>query len=240
MKVLLVITSHDTLGNSGKKSGYWLEEVAAPYYRFRDAGAELVLASPKGGEPPLDPRSAEESYQTADTRRFVQDAAAQAQLAATQRLATVRPQDFDAVFYPGGHGPLWDLAEDRHSIQLIEDCLAAGTPVALVCHAPGALRHVKQPDGSPLVRGRHITGFSNAEEVSVDESLPKLIPFSLEDVLKAEGAHYSKAENWAPYVVTDGLLLTGQNPASAGPAAKELMALVRQLSAAAPVAQAGE
>ena len=231
MKVLMVITSHDTLGNSGKKSGYWFEEVAAPYYKFKDAGVELVLASPKGGEPPLDPRSAEESYQTADTRRFDQDAAAQAQMAATQRLDAVKQADFDAVFYPGGHGPLFDLAEDPHSIKLIEDFLAAGKPVALVCHAPGALRDVKNPDGSPLVRGKNLTGFSNSEEVSVDVDLPQIIPFSLEDVLKAEGASYSKAENWAPYVVTDGLLMTGQNPASAAPAAVELMALVKTLAA---------
>ena len=231
MKVLMVITSHDMLGNSGKKSGYWFEEVAAPYYKFKDAGVELVLASPKGGEPPLDPRSAEESYQTADTRRFDQDAAAQAQMAATQRLDAVKQADFDAVFYPGGHGPLFDLAEDPHSIKLIEDFLAAGKPVALVCHAPGALRDVKNPDGSPLVRGKNLTGFSNSEEVSVDVDLPQIIPFSLEDVLKAEGASYSKAENWAPYVVTDGLLMTGQNPASAAPAAVELMALVKTLAA---------
>lgn len=231
MKVLLVITSHDTLGSSGKKSGYWFEEVAAPYYKFKDAGVELVLASPKGGEPPLDPRSTEESYQTAETRRFDQDAAAKAQIAATLRLDAVKQQDFDAVFYPGGHGPLWDLTEDKHSIKLIEDFLAADKPVALVCHAPGALRDVKKPDGSPLVQGLNITGFSNSEEVSVDERLPKIIPFSLEDVLKAQGAAYSKAENWAPYVVTDGLLMTGQNPASAGPAAEELMALVKTLSA---------
>lgn len=236
MKVLMVITSHDTLGNSGKKSGYWYEEVAAPYYKFKDAGVELVLASPKGGEPPLDPRSAEESYQTADTRRFAQDAAAQAQMAATLRLATVRPDDFDAMFYPGGHGPLFDLAEDPHSIKLIEDFLAASKPVALVCHAPGALRNVKNPNGSLLVRGRRLTGFSNSEEVSVDVNLPQIIPFSLEDVLKAQGAAYSKAENWAPYVVTDGLL-TGQNPASAAPAAVELMALVKTLSAAVPVSE---
>ena len=231
MKVLMVITSHDTLGNTGKKSGYWYEEVAAPYYKFKDAGVELVLASPKGGEPPLDPRSAEESYRTADTRRFEQDAAAQAQIAATLHLAAIRPEDFDAVFYPGGHGPLWDLAEDPHSIKLIEDFLATNKPVALVCHAPGALRDVKKPDGSPLVQGRRLTGFSNSEEVSVDVNLPKIIPFSLEDALKGEGALYSKAENWAPYVVTDGLLLTGQNPASAGPAAVELMALVKTLGA---------
>lgn len=231
MKVLMVITSHDTLGSSGKKSGYWFEEVAAPYYKFKDAGVELVLASPKGGEPPLDPRSTEESYQTAETRRFDQDAAAKAQIAATLRLDAVKQQDFDAVFYPGGHGPLWDLTEDKHSIKLIEDFLAADKPVALVCHAPGALRDVKKPDGSPLVQGLNITGFSNSEEVSVDERLPKIIPFSLEDVLKAQGAAYSKAENWAPYVVTDGLLMTGQNPASAGPAAEELMALVKTLSA---------
>lgn len=231
MKVLMVITSHDTLGNSGKKSGYWYEEVAAPYYKFKDAGVELVLASPKGGEPPLDPRSAEESYQTDDTRRFDADAAAKAQIAATLRLDAVKQQDFDAVFYPGGHGPLWDLTEDRDSIKLIEDFLAANKPVALVCHAPGALRDVKKPDGSPLVQGLTITGFSNSEEVSVDESLPKIIPFSLEDVLKAQGASYSKGKDWAPYVVTDGLLMTGQNPASAGPAATELMALVKKFSA---------
>lgn len=235
----MVITSHDTLGNSGKKSGYWYEEVAAPYYKFKDAGVELVLASPQGGEPPLDPRSTEESYQTADTRRFDADAAAQAQIAATRRLTTVSPDDFDAVFYPGGHGPLWDLAEDQHSIKLIEDFLAAGKPVALVCHAPGALRAARKPDGSPLVQNLRITGFSNSEEVSVDANLPHIIPFSLEDVLKAQGARYSKAENWVPYVVTDGLLLTGQNPASAGPAAEELMALVRKISAAPPVAEAG-
>ena len=237
MNVLMVITSHDTLGNSGKKSGYWFEEVAAPYYKFKDAGVELVLASPKGGEPPLDPRSAEESYQTADTRRFDQDAAAQAQMAATRRLDAVKQADFDAVFYPGGHGPLFDLAEDPHSIKLIEDFLAAGKPVALVCHAPGALRDVKNPDGSPLVQGRRLTGFSNSEEVSVDANLPQVIPFSLEDVLKAQGASYSKAENWAPYVVTDGLLLTGQNPDSAAPAAVELMALMRTISAAVPVSK---
>ena len=231
MKVLMVITSHDTLGNTGKKSGYWYEEVAAPYYKFKDAGVELVLASPKGGEPPLDPRSAEASYQTADTRRFDRDAAAKAEIAATLRLDAVKPEDFDAVFYPGGHGPLWDLAEDQHSIKLIEDFLAANKPVALVCHAPGALRAAKKPDGSPLVQGRRLTGFSNSEEVSVDVNLPQIIPFSLEDVLKGEGALYSKAENWAPYVVTDGLLMTGQNPASAGPAAVELMALVKTLAA---------
>ena len=231
MKVLTVITSHDTLGDSGKKSGYWYEEVAAPYYKFTDAGVELVLASPKGGEPPLDPRSTEESYQTADTRRFDQDAGAKAQIAATLRLDAVKASDFDAVFYPGGHGPLWDLTEDRHSIKLIEDTLAAGKPVALVCHAPGVLRDAKKPDGSPLVQGRRITGFSNSEEVNVDANLPQILPYSLEDALTAEGALYTKAENWAPYVVTDGLLMTGQNPASAAPAAVELIALVKSLAA---------
>lgn len=228
MKVLIVLTSHAQLGNSGKKTGYWLEELAAPYYTFRDAGADLVLASPQGGQPPLDPRSTEPSYLTADTHRFAADAAAQAQLAATVRLDTVKQEDFDGVFYPGGHGPLFDLAEDPHSIKLMEDFLAADKPVALVCHAPGALRNVKNPDGSPLVKGKRFTGFSNTEEVAIDPALPGIIPFLLEDELRAKGGLYSKVANWLPYVVTDGRLITGQNPASAGPTAEALIKLLEK------------
>ncbi len=228
MKILMVITSHDQLGDTGEKTGYWLEEVAAAYNRFKDAGVELVLASPKGGAPPCDPMSGEPSYLTADTRRFAADAAAQAQLAATMRLDSVQPEDFAAVFYPGGHGPLFDLAEDPHSIQLIEAFLAAGKPVAFVCHAPGALRHVRKSDGSPLVAGKQFTGFSNTEEAAVKRV--EAVPFLLEDDLQARGGIYSRAADWAPHLVTDGLLLTGQNPASSGPAAEALLRLLAAVS----------
>lgn len=221
MKVLMVLTSHDTLGNTGRKTGFWLEELAAPYYAFKDAGAEIVLASPKGGQPPLDPKSNEPAFQTDDTRRFEADAQATAQLAATVRLGSVNQADFDTVFYPGGHGPLWDLAEDAQSIALIEAFLAAGKPAALVCHAPGVLRHVKTPEGRPLVEGKRVTGFSNSEEAGVE--LTDVVPFLVEDVLKAQGGAYSKGEDWAPYVVSDGLLITGQNPASSASAAQRLL-----------------
>ena len=221
MKVLMVLTSHDQLGNTGRKTGFWLEELAAPYYAFKDAGAEIVLASPKGGHPPLDPKSNEPAFQTDDTRRFEADAQATAQLAATVRLDSVNQAGFDAVFYPGGHGPLWDLAEDKHSIALIESFLAANKPVALVCHAPGVLRHVKQADGRPLVAGKKVTGFTNTEEAAVE--LTEVVPFLVEDELKAKGAHFSRGDDWAPYVVVDGLLITGQNPASSAPAAQQLL-----------------
>jgi putative intracellular protease/amidase len=221
MKVLMVLTSHDKLGNTGRKTGFWLEELAAPYYAFKDAGAEIVLASPKGGQPPLDPKSNEPANQTDLTRRFEADAQAMAQLAVTVRLDSVSQTDFDTVFYPGGHGPLWDLAEDRHSIELIQAFVAAGKPVALVCHAPGALRHVMTPDGKPLVAGKKVTGFTNSEEEAA--GLTKVVPFLVEDELKAKGGIYSKTGDWAPYVVSDGLLLTGQNPASSGPAAALLL-----------------
>jgi putative intracellular protease/amidase len=221
MKVLMVLTSHDQLGNTGRKTGFWLEELAAPYYAFKDAGAEIVLASPQGGQPPLDPKSNEPASQTDDTRRFHADAQATAQLAATVRLDSVRQTDFDAVFYPGGHGPLWDLAEDKHSAALIESFLAAGKPVALVCHAPGALRHVKTPQGRPLVEGKRVTGFSNAEEAAV--ALTDVVPFLVEDELEAKGGLYSKGPDWAPHVVSDGLLITGQNPASSAPTAERLL-----------------
>ena len=228
MKILMVITSHDTLGNTGRKTGFWLEELAAPYYVFKDAGAEVVLASPKGGQPPLDPKSNEPNFRTELTHRFEADAAAKAQLASTVRLDGVKSADFDTVFYPGGHGPMWDIAEDRHSIALIESFLAAGKPVALVCHAPGALRHVKRPDGKPLVLGKKVTGFTNTEEEAV--GLTKVVPFLVEDELKAKGGIFSKAADWAVYVVTDGLLITGQNPASSGPAAKVLLEALKKTS----------
>lgn len=224
MKILVVLTSHDQLGDTGKKTGFWLEEFAAPYYVFKDAGAELTLASPKGGHPPLDPKSDEPDAQTAATERFRQDAAAQAELASTRVLAEVNEDDYDAVFYPGGHGPLWDLAEDRHSIALIEAFANAGKPVAAVCHAPGVLRHVKNGDGKPLVEGRHVTGFSNSEEDAV--GLTQVVPFLVQDMLKAAGGRYSKADDWLSHVEVDRLLITGQNPASSEAVASALLKLL--------------
>ena len=208
----MVLTSHDQLGDTGKKTGFWLEEFAAPYYVFKDAGAQITLASPKGGQPPLDPKSDDPGAQTDATRRFKADADAQKVLANTVALASVRAEDFDAVFYPGGHGPLWDLAEDAQSIALIEKTFAAGKPLALVCHAPGVLRHAKAPNGKPLVDGKKVTGFTNTEEEAVQ--LTKVVPFLVEDMLQANGGQYSKGADWAPYVLTDGNLITGQNPAS--------------------------
>lgn len=221
MKILMVLTSHDQLGNTGRKTGFWLEELAAPYYAFKDAGAEIVLASPKGGQPPLDPKSNEPDFQTELTHRFEADAAAKAQLAATVRLDSVSQADFDTVFYPGGHGPMWDLAEDKHSIALIESFIVAGKPVALVCHAPGVLRHVVTSDGKPLVQGKKVTGFTNTEEAAV--GLTQVVPFLVEDELKAKGGLYSRGDDWAPYVVEDGLLITGQNPASSAAGAAALL-----------------
>ena len=220
-KVLMVLTSHDQLGDTGKKTGFWLEELAAPYYVFKDAGADITLASPLGGQPPLDPKSNEPDAQTEHTHRFEADAAAQAQLAATLRLDSVKQEDFDTVFYPGGHGPLWDLAEDKASIALIEAFIGAGKPVALVCHAPGALRHVKSAAGQPLVEGKKVTGFTNTEEAAV--GLTDIVPFLVEDELKAKGGVYSKGPDWGSYVLTDGLLITGQNPASSAAAASTLL-----------------
>jgi putative intracellular protease/amidase len=224
MKVLIVLTSHDQLGSTGKKTGFWLEELAAPYYTFKDAGAEIVLASPKGGQPPLDPKSNEPDFKTDATRRFEADVDANAQLANTVRLDSVSQADFDTVFYPGGHGPLWDLAEDRHSVALIEAFIAAGKPVALVCHAPGVLRDVKTAEGTPLVQGRKVTGFTNTEEAGV--GLTEVVPFLVEDMLKAAGGHYSKGPDWGSYVVTDGVLITGQNPASSAETAAVLLRTV--------------
>lgn len=212
MKILMVLTSHDQLGNTGNKTGFWLEEFAAPYYIFKDAGANIALVSPKGGQPPLDPKSDDPDAQTESTRRFREDREAQQALANTGRLADVNAGDFDAVFYPGGHGPLWDLAEDRDSIALIESFVGADKPVAFVCHAPGVLRHVKNAKGEALVRGKKVTGFSNSEEEAV--GLTEVVPFLVEDMLQQNGGHYSKGEDWASHVITDGLLITGQNPAS--------------------------
>ena len=221
MKILMVLTSHDKLGDTGHKTGFWLEELAAPYYVFKDAGADIVLASPLGGNPPLDPKSNEPDFQTEQTHRFEADADAMAQLATTVRLESVSQADFDAVFYPGGHGPLWDLAEDRHSIALIESFFAAGKNIAFVCHAPGVLRHVKTPEGRPLVADRQVTGFTNTEEEAV--GLTRVVPFLVEDELIAKGGIYSKGADWSSYVVTDGLLITGQNPGSSEAAAVQLL-----------------
>jgi len=225
MKVLIVLTSHDRLGDTGRKTGFWLEELAAPYYAFKDAGAEIVLASPKGGRPPLDPKSNEPDFQTDLTRRFEADADAMAQLASTVPLGSVSQAAFDTVFYPGGHGPLWDLAEDPASIGLIESFVAAGKPVGFVCHAPGVLRHVRAPDGRPLVEGKRVTGFTNSEEAAV--GLLDVVPFLVEDELKAKGGVYSKGADWASYVVRDGLLITGQNPGSSAQAATVLLERLR-------------
>lgn len=221
MKILMVLTSHEELGNTGKKTGFWLEELAAPYYVFKDAGADIVLASPKGGQPPLDPKSNEPDSQTDATHRFEADSSATAQLSSTLRLKDITHHEFDAVFYAGGHGPLWDLAEDTDSIALIESTLAAGKPLAAVCHAPGVFRHVKAADGKPLVSGKTVTGFTNTEEEAV--GLTDVVPFLVEDMLKQSGGLYSKIGDWQSYVVEDGLLITGQNPASSEVAAKALL-----------------
>jgi putative intracellular protease/amidase len=227
MNILLVLTSHDQLGNTGKKTGFWLEEFAAPYYVFKDAGATVTIASPKGGQPPLDPKSDEPNFQTDATRRFKSDPATQQALANTVKLSSVSANDFDTVFYSGGHGPLWDLAEDRDSIKLIETMYAAGKPVAAVCHAPGVLRHVKGPDGEPLVKGKRVTGFANSEEEAVQ--LTNVVPFLVEDELVRKGGKFSKGPDWQPYVVTDGILITGQNPASSEPGAHALLQIMSTL-----------
>ncbi|MEO8642573.1 type 1 glutamine amidotransferase domain-containing protein [Pseudomonas sp.] len=224
MKILLVLTSHDELGNTGEKTGFWLEELAAPYYAFIDAGAELILASPKGGQPPLDPKSNEPDFQTEATHRFETDPVAIHKLAHTRKLSEISITDFDAVFYPGGHGPLWDLTEDIFSISLIEKSVQSGKPVGAVCHAPAVLRHVKSTDGKPLVAGKTVTGFSNSEEAAV--GLTQIVPFLVEDMLKANGGRYTKGADWTVHVEVDGLLVTGQNPASSEATAHSLLKLL--------------
>lgn len=228
MKVLMVLTSHDQLGDTGRKTGFWLEELAAPYYVFKDAGYDITLASPAGGKPPLDPKSNEPDFQTDATRRFEADGEAAEALANTVKLAAIDADDFDTVFYPGGHGPLWDLAESQDSIALIERFIETDKPVALVCHAPGALRHVTAADGRPLVEGRKVAGFTNTEEAAV--GLTEVVPFLVEDELKAKGGLYSSGPDWGSYIVQDGLLITGQNPASSTAAAQRL---IEKLEAAA-------
>ncbi|MBP6617676.1 MAG: type 1 glutamine amidotransferase domain-containing protein [Xylophilus sp.] len=224
MSVLMILTSHDQLGNTGKKTGFWLEEFAAPYYAFRDAGVAITLASPKGGQPPLDPKSDEPANQTHDTDRFRTDTDAQAALGSTLKLSTLQAADYDAVFYVGGHGPLWDLAEDAYSIALIETMYAAGKPVAAVCHGPGVLRHPRRADGQPLVAGKKVTGFTNSEEAAVQ--LTDVVPFLVEDELKRLGGQYSQLADWQPYAVVDGNLVTGQNPASSVVVAQAVLKLL--------------
>ena len=225
MKILIVLTSHSELGNTGRKTGFWLEELADPYYVFLDSGATVTLASPKGGQPPLDPSSDEPAAQTKSTQRFKQDKAAQHALANTLQLSSLTASRFDAVFYPGGHGPLWDLANNRDSVALIENAIAAGRPVALVCHAPGALKNVKRRDGAPLVMGRHVTGFSDTEEQAAQ--LTKVVPFLVEDELKRLGGLYAKGPDWGPFIQVDGDLITGQNPASSAQAARATLELLK-------------
>jgi putative intracellular protease/amidase len=225
MHVLMVLTSHDQLGDTGRKTGFWLEELAAPYYVFKDAGARITLASPKGGRPPLDPKSNDPGFQTDITRRFEKDADANARLDKTVRLETVRQEDFDTVFYPGGHGPMWDLAEDRHSVKLLESFVASGKAFAVVCHSTGALRHVKTSSGKFFVHGKTVTGFTNGEEAEVE--LTKVVPFLVEDEVMRLGAIFSKVKNWGVHTVADGQLITGQNPASSGPAARLLIATLK-------------
>jgi putative intracellular protease/amidase len=224
MNILMVLTSHDALGDTGKKTGFWLEEFAAPYYVLSDAGAKITLASPKGGQPPLDPTSDAPVAQTDDTRRFKDDAEAGKALAATVKLADLDLGSFDAVFYPGGHGPLWDLAEDPANIHLIEAFATSNRPVAAVCHAPAIFRHTKGADGEPLVSGRNVTGFTNTEEEAA--GLTHVVPFLVEDMLAKNGGVYSKGADWASHVVVDGKLITGQNPASSKEAAEALLKLL--------------
>ncbi len=223
MKILFVLTSHDQLGNTGRPTGFWLEEFAAPYFVFRDAGVELTLASPKGGQPPLDPKSDLPENQTPAMARFKKDTAAQQALANTVQLADVKAEDFDTVFYPGGHGPMWDLAESPTSIALLEAFYNSGKPIALVCHSPGVLRHVTY-QGAPLVKGKHVAGFTNGEEEAMQ--LTKVVPFLVEDELLRLGAIFEKKANWQPFSITDGRLITGQNPASSTSAAQALLRLM--------------
>ncbi len=227
MNVLIVLTSHDQLGDTGNKTGFWLEEFASPYYHLKDAGVSVTLASPLGGQPPLDPKSHEPDFLTDDTRRFEDDQAAQDELANTVKLSEVEMKKFDAVFYPGGHGPLWDLHNDRDSIALIESFIAAGKPVATVCHAPAVLLKARDKKGNPLVMGKRVTGFSNSEEAAVE--LTDVVPYLLEDELIAMGGLYQKVEDWNPLAVVDGLLITGQNPGSSAAVAEALVKAINNL-----------
>jgi putative intracellular protease/amidase len=226
MKVLFVMTSHDQLGDTGKKTGFWVEEFAAPYYTLAEAGVKIDIASPKGGQPPIDPKSTEPDAQTAATKRFYEDDDLQHKLSRTKKLSEVKAEDYDAVFYPGGHGPMWDLANDQDSIRLIEDFTKQQKPVAAVCHGPAVLLHAKGENGEPLVKGKKVAGFTNTEEEAVQ--LTNIVPFLVEDRLKELGGSYSKVDDWQPHIVTDGLLITGQNPASSEPAAEELLKMLKK------------
>lgn len=220
-KVLMVLTSHDQLGNTGEKTGFWVEEFAAPYYEFKDAGFEITLASPQGGQPPIDPKSELDDFQTEHTKRFDADSDAKAQLAATIALGDINSDDYDAVFYPGGHGPLWDLVSDQTSIELISNTLAAQRPVATVCHSTAVLLDVKDSAGNYIIKDKAVSGFSNSEEDAV--ALTDVVPFLLEDELKQRGGDYQRADDWMPYAVQDGLIITGQNPASSSLVAQKLI-----------------
>jgi len=222
-KILFVLTSHEDLGDTGKKTGFWTEELAAPYYALADQGAEITLASPKGGQPPIDPKSEDPDAQTDATRRMAEDKELLGKLSNTTVLSDIKMEDYDAVFYPGGHGPLWDLAEDATSQKLIVDFYKAEKPVAFVCHAPGVLKNVKV-DGEYLVNGKNVTGFTNTEEEAVQ--LTDIVPFLVEDMLKENGGNYSKIGDWSPYAVVDGRLITGQNPASSEKVAEELLKML--------------
>ena len=224
MNILIVLTSHDKLGNTQEKTGFWLEEFASPYYTLLDAGANITIASPKGGKPPLDPKSDAADFQTESTKRFKADEKANEVLANTLKLSSVKESDFDAVMYPGGHGPLWDLTTDTDSIALIEAFVKADKPVASVCHAPSVLLNVKLSNGEYWVKGKKVTGFSNTEEEAVQ--LTDIVPFLLEDALQSKGAIYSKVDDWHSYAITDGKLITGQNPGSSQAVAKELLKLL--------------
>lgn len=225
MKVLFVLTSHDKLGDTGKKTGFWIEEFANPYYSLLDKGAEITVATPKGGKAPIDPSSDTEDTQTEDTKRFKKDEAAQKVIANTHKLSEVEEKNFDAVFYPGGHGPLWDLSKDKESIALIEAFNKAKKPIGFVCHAPAALKNVKAENGEPLVKGKKVTGFTNSEEEAVE--LTEVVPFLVEDMLKENGGIYSKEADWNEYAITDGNLITGQNPQSSGAVAEKLYAMLK-------------
>jgi len=220
-KVLFVLTSHSDLGNTGEKTGFWVEEFASPYYFLKDKGVEITIASPKGGQPPIDPKSELPDFQTPATRRFNEDQETQTILANTDKLSTISANDHDAIFYPGGHGPLWDLAEDKSSIALIEAFYNQNKPVAAVCHAPAIFKNTKKTDGTPLVNEKKVTGFSNTEEAAVQ--LTDVVPFLVEDMLIANGASYSKEADWSSYAIKDGLLITGQNPASSELVAEKLL-----------------
>lgn len=229
-KILFVVTSHDQLGSTGKKTGLWIEEFATPYYYLISQGAKITIASPKGGQAPIDPKSNEASFQTESTRKFFADPATQKKLAHTVLLSKVNQKDYDAVFYPGGHGPMWDLSEDKNSAQLLEAFIGNNKPIALVCHAPAALKNVKASNGEPYIKGKQVSAFANTEEAAVQ--LTTVVPFSLEDMLKSNGADYKKGTDWQPFAVQDGLMITGQNPASALLVAQKLIAQLNSAVAA--------